>query len=201
MNVMSSQPQSGEDLLNFYIVPASWFRKAFPILTARSPDGISNNWREQIGAISNMELINIVEREVSSDDEETKKPIGVSDVQKKRFESMHRRIVQNRQQSTMKAGLVHKKDFFFLGPSAWMLVKEKFDFDGYELSRPVVPTGNSQNPVAIQLREEESDGNVVNLIEIPGSGRFAYEKFVSKTDSSIASAIVPEDEDGNVEVG
>ncbi len=200
MNIMSNQPQSGEELLHFYIVPALWFRKAFPILTARSPDGISNNWKETIGSISNVELVNVVEREVSSDDDEEAKPNGISDVQKKRFDLMHRRISRSRQQSTMRPGLVHKKDYFFLGPCAWMLVKEKFDFDGYELSRPVVPTGTSQNTLAIQLRKEESVGNSITLIDIPVSGRFPYENVVSKSDSLNPSAIVPEDEDGNIEV-
>lgn len=196
--------------MKFYIVPGSWFLKAYPILTARSADGISDNWKEHIGRISNSELMNVVEREVSSDDDEgggenaavAAKAGGstVSDVQKKRFEMMHRRIVQSRQQSTMKPGLVHKKDYFFLGPSAWMLVKEKFDFDGYELPRPCVPSGSSQSTLAIQLYTEESEGSVATLIEIPASGRFPYEKVAAKAESSSASAIVPEDEDGNTEV-
>jgi hypothetical protein len=203
MNAMSSQPQTVEESLKFYIVPVSWFLKAFPILTARSPEAISDNWKEQIGRISNAELMNVVEREVSSDDEEpgAAKDGGVSDVQKKRFELMHRRIVRSRQHSTMKPGLVHKKDYFFLGPSTWMLVKEKFDFDGYELSRTCVETGGSQNTLAIQLREEESEGNIASLIDIPASGRFPYEKAVLKGEtSSSASAVVPEEEDGNTEV-
>lgn len=201
MNAMSGQARSESDPLSFYIVPASWFVKAFPILMARSPDGILDNWKENIGRISNVELINVTGREVSSDDDEIVKPGAVSDVQKKRFELLHRKIVQNRQQSTMKHGLVHKKDFFFLGPSAWMLVKEKFDFDGYELSRPVVPTPNTRNTIAIQLRDEESEGYVSSLISIPLSGRFAYEKVISRLDSSnnSLSAIVPDDEDANDE--
>ena len=202
MNAMSGQSGAGEDPLSFYIVPGSWFVKAFPILMARSPDGILDNWKEQIGRISNVELINVTGREVSSDDDEMCKTGGVTDVQKKRFELMHRRIVQNRQQSTMKHGLVHKKDYFFLGPSAWMLIKEKFDFDGYELSRPVVPAPNTRNTIAIQLRDEESESYVSSLIRIPASGRFAYEKVISTLDSSSnsLSAIVPDDVDANDEV-
>lgn len=158
--------------------------------------------------------MNVVEREVSSDDDDENdvagngkdgksaaaSSVGVSDVQKKRFELMHRRIVRSRQHSTMKPGLVHTKDYFFLGSSTWMLVKEKFDFDGYELSRSCVQTGggSSQNNLAIQLREEESDGNIATLIGIPASGRFPYEKVIRKGDSTLStSAIVPEEEDGN----
>jgi hypothetical protein len=217
MNAMSSQHQPPEESLKFYIVPASWFLKAFPILTARSPEAISDNWKEQIGRISNAELVmDAVEREVSSDDadddDEGGEPTsdtansnadgGVSNSQKKRFELMHRRIVRSRQHSTMKSRLVHKKDYFFLGPCTWMLVKEKFDFDGYELSRTCVQTGGAQNTLAIQLREEESEGNIASLIEIPASGRFPYEKVVLKGDSSSnsTSAVVLEEEDGNTEV-
>ena len=209
MNAMSSLPRSRTEeespSLRFYIVPALWFKKAFPILTSRSPNGISDNWKEHIGRIANAELMNVVEREVSSDDEGDSgdffpKASGVSVNQKKRFELMHRRIVQNRQQSTMKHGLVHKKDYFFLGPSAWMLIKEKFDFDGYELSRPVVSAPNTRNTIAVQLRDEESDGYLSAYIRIPASGRFAYEKVMARLDSnSSLSAIVPDDDDDATE--
>ena len=83
-----------------------------------------------------------------------------------------------------------------------MLVKEKFDFDGYELSRSCVRTSGGLSTLAIQLREEESEGDVGSLIYIPASGRFPYEKVLLKGDSSSpsTSAIVPEEEDGTTEV-
>ena len=206
MNAMSNQSPNAEPV-EFYIVPSSWFINAYPILSARTPDGITDNWRDHIGRIPNSKLVNVVEREVSSDEEsptqqngKAKRLSGVSEVQKRRFENMHRRMLRNREQSTMKQGLVHQKDFFFLGPSAWMLVKEKFGFDGYELSRPCVPTGNSRNTLAVKLRATESEGGVSTLIEIPASGRFAYEKVIPSAGVSTRSAIVPEDDDGNNEV-
>jgi hypothetical protein len=203
MNAMSNpQLQSGEDPLCYYIVPAVWFSKAYPILTAKTPDGIADMWKEQIGRISNSGLMNVVERENSSDDEETRAiHLGsVSDVQRKRFDLMHRSRIRETQQqmSTMKPGLVHARDFFFLGPGAWALVKEKFDFDGYELPRPVVPS--PQNTLAIQLMEEESERNTSTLIDIPPSGRFAYECITAEAGSAASLTIVPEDEEGNAEV-
>jgi len=206
LNAMSSTlPSSGKIPLDFYIVPAKWFSKAYPILTARTHEGISDTWKEDIGRISNLELMNMVERESSSDDEETNTSprITVSDLQKKRFELMHRRIGETQQQqSTMKPGLIHARDFFFLGPGAWALVKEKFDFDGYELVRPVVL--NPQSTLAIQLLQEESDGDTATLIDIPASGRFPYERITTKFDSTTttttALVIVPEEEDGHNEV-
>jgi hypothetical protein len=194
------QSQSAKEPLNYYIVPATWFSKAYPILISKTSDGIGDRWKEQLGRISNSELMNVVERENSSDDDETGSlnPCNVLEVQKKRFDLMHRRIRENQRQSIMKPGLVHARDFFFLGPGAWALVKEKFDFDGYELARPVVPS--PQNTLAIQMMQEESEGNTATMICIPPSGRFPYERVTAEASSATASAIVPEDEDGKNEV-
>lgn len=200
LNAMSNvHAQAGKEPLHYYIVPATWFSKAYPVLTSRTSDGITDGWKEELGRISNSRLMNVVERENSSDDEETGSlnPCSVLEVQKKRFDLMHRRIRENQRQSTMKPGLVHARDFFFLGPGAWALVKEKFDFDGYELARPVV--AGPQNTLAIQLMEEESEGNKATMITIPPSGRFPYERVAAEAGSATALAIVPEDEDGNNE--
>jgi hypothetical protein len=192
MNAMADHTQC--DSLKFYIVPASWFLKAWPLLTARSPDGVQEGWRESVGRIQNAELMN-VEREVSSSDDEGDGSLNAAERQKKRFEQLHLRMATKRQQSNMKQGMVHKNDYFFLGPSSWMLVKEKFDFDGHELGRSCVSTGSSQNTLAIKLQPEESEDNKPLLIDIPASGRFAYEKVLPKEESS-KSAVVPEEEDG-----
>jgi hypothetical protein len=197
MNVMADQTPASLESLKFYIVPASWFLKAFPMLTVRSPDVVQEGWRNQVGRIQNSDLMN-VEREVSSSDDEDSSGNN-TERQKKRFELLHLRMSRNREQSTMKQGLVHEQDYFFLGPSTWMLVKEKFGFDGYELVRSCVSTGTNQNALAIQLQAEESEDNKPMLIDVPASGRFAYEKVVPKEDSN-KSAIVPEEDDGINEV-
>ena len=214
MNLMSEQ-QTGvttRTALNFYIVAASWFWTAFPILTARTPEEVPDNWRDEIGRITNGELLVGAEREVSSDDDDddddqqnpTANPQGgTMEVQKRRFDERHRRMLQTREQSNMKKGLSHKQDYFFLGPSAWVLVKEKFGFDGCELRRPCVRTNQARSgsSLAIQLKAEESEGTSPTLINIPGSGRFPYEIVIQKTrNMASTSNVVPEDDDGTNEV-
>jgi hypothetical protein len=200
MNAMADHTQNSLEDLRFFIVPASWFLKAWPLLTARSPDSVQEGWREHIGRIQNSELMN-VEREVSSsddDDDDGDSNLSAAERSKKRFSLLHSRMARNMQQSIMRRGLAHKRDYFFLGPSSWMLVKEKFGFDGYELSRSCVFTGTSQNTVAVQLEAAESEDDKPMVIDIPPSGRFAYEKVVPQQEP-IKSAIVPE-EDGSNEV-
>lgn len=204
MNAMANNQSqtTTTDPLMFYIVPASWFLKAWPVLAARSPDGIQEGWRELIGRIQNAELMN-VEREVSSssDDDEgddNANTLTAAERQKKRFEQLHLRMATKKSSatttmSTMKKGMVHKVDYFFLGPSSWMLVKEKFDFDGYELARSCVSA--SLNTLAIKLHAEESEDNKALLIDIPASGRFAYEKVIPKEEPS-KSDIVPQEVEG-----
>ena len=212
MNAMSSKARSSLGTLKFYIVPASWFLKAWPLLMARSPEGIKESFREHIGSIQNAELLDDVEHAVSSSDEENniKSSDGSNndgnssresdaERQKRRFERLHRKMAMSRQQWTMRKGLSHKRDFFFLGSNAWTLVKEKFGFDGYELGRECVFTENSQNVVAIKLHPGEVEDNKSDLICIPLSGRFAYEKTIAKsgTDTGASSDIVSEeDEEG-----
>lgn len=212
MNAMSSKTQSSLEALKFYILPASWFLKAWPVLTARSSDGIKESFREHIGSIQNAELLDNVEHAVSSSDEEDacnhrggKNNDGNNtresdaDRNKRRFERMHRKMTMSRQQWTMKKGMTHKRDFFFLGPNAWTLVKEKFGFDGHELGRECVFTENSQNSIAIKLHPGEVEDSKSDLVNIPHSGRFAYEKIVAKSaaDTGASSDIVSEeDEEG-----
>lgn len=187
MNAMSNPTREILDKLKFYIVPKSWFLKAWPLLTAQTHDNIKDGWREEIGTIHVGELTN-VEREVSSSDDES------AERQKKRFEQLHLRMAKSRQQAVMKTGLEHTKDYFFLGPSAWLLVKEKFGFDGYELARYCVSNGASV--LSVQLQAEESEGNTATLIEIPPSGRFAYEKILLD-DNNDKSMLVPDEDQGN----
>ena len=193
MNAMSSPSLLTLDSLKFYIVPKSWFLKAWPLLTAKTHHNINNGWRESIGRIQNGELLN-VEREVSSSEDEN----ATADRQKKRFEQLHLRM-QNNRQRVMKTGLEHTKDYFFIGPSAWLLVKEKFGYDGYELARSCSSSiVNGARTIAIQLLAEESDGSATS-ITIPPSGRFAYEKIL-QNDINDTSMLVPEERQANPSV-
>jgi hypothetical protein len=200
MNAMANKTDISLESLQYFVVPASWFLKARPLLTTRSPNGIQEEWRDQIGMIQNVELLdqNAQNAVSSSDEDDTNSP----EIQKKRFEKLHLQT-RNRKQSVMRSGLTHTKDYFFLGPSAWMLVKEKFGFDGHELGRYCVFTGTGNHVLAIQLQEPEVEEHQSRLIPIPPSGRFAYEKIVP-TESSISAStsdIVPEEEEeGNASV-
>eukprot|EP00980_Cylindrotheca_fusiformis_P018509 scaffold6124_cov122-Cylindrotheca_fusiformis.AAC.28 len=194
MNALSNPAQA--EGLKFYIVPKSWVLKAWPLLTARSHDDVEEGWRENIGIIQNAELMN-VEHEVSSSDEET----SAEDQRKKRLEKLHLRMAKNRSDGVMKPGLEHMKDFFFVGPSAWMIIKEKFGSDGYELERPCVSTGSSQNPLAIELKAEESEGNTPRQIFVPPSGRFANEKvLLNQAIISQRHTLVPDEDKGSSEL-
>lgn len=200
MNAMANKTEVSLESLQYFVVPASWFIKARPLLTTRSPNGIQEEWRDHIGRIQNAELLdqNAQNAVSSSDEDDTNSP----DRQKERFEKMHLQMARNRQQSVMRSGLTHTKDYFFLGPSAWMLVKEKFGFDGHELGRYCVFTGTGNNVLAIQLQESEVEENQSRLIPIPASGRFAYENIVpSESINASTSDIVPEEEEeGNASV-
>ena len=116
----------------------------------------------------------------------------------KRLEKFHRRREMRNGSGLrpMKRGLVHERDYFVLGPSAWTLVKSKFGDDGYEIARPCVSA--KDNKLAIQLLREESEGGKPTQIEIPPSGRFAYERVVDGKNSISKTALVPEDEGHNV---
>lgn len=102
----------------------------------------------------------------------------------------YRRVSENPETTKMKPDLLHTLDYFFLGPSAWMLVKEKFGYDGYEISRcckKVVQqqtAGQGRIAVALLPGEERNDGeqhniNLFSSTVVPLSGRFPYEKVLS----------------------
>jgi hypothetical protein len=214
------------DSLRFFAVPSQWFLRAWPILTARSPDVITDeNWRESIGWIQNVELIDDSERDVPSDEEESsdnglmnninnnnedgglqphhqqqqqqqQQTLSQNEQNRVRIHRLHKRMARKRQTThTFKAGLVHTEHYFFLGPSAWMLVKSKFGFDGYELSRPCVAK-SIRGTIAISLHPinghdttssggvgptiQTLDGSSIPTIQIPSTGRFPYEKVVAK---------------------
>ena len=73
------------------------------------------------------------------------------DQSKQNITEYYRRISKNSDTTKMRPGLVHTKDYFFLGPSAWLLVKEKFGFDGYEISRCCRKAAIGQGRIEIAL--------------------------------------------------
>ena len=187
---MASMTVQSLDGLSFYVIAGSWFRKAWPLLMTRSDVNIPEDWREQIGRVQNQELIS-VEHAISSSDEEDSSNVPTGQRQKKRFERLHRKMARSQQKSVMRSGMVHMEDYFLLGPSAWMLVKEKFGFDGIELARPCVLWGPHRLHLAIRLEEGESERKA---ILIPDTGRFQYERVLSNGATN-SSDIVPEEEE------
>jgi hypothetical protein len=186
LNAMAEKSPSSLKSLNFYAVAASWFRKAWPILT--SPLAISNdNWREEIGDIKNKELVedtvqddDAYSGEKRSGDEKDSAALLPSN-------NMNKNAIQSRQHSSnsslrIRLTMEHEKDYFLLGPSAWMLVKEKFGFDGYEIQRSCVFAGQNQNEVAIQMLDGENAQDP--LIIVPPSGRFSFERALQQDNAS-----------------
>ena len=224
MNVMANQTATALESLKVYTVTKSWFLRAWPILTAKPPnyvtDDFGDNLREYIGKINNSELVLVDTTEsnqisidndndngvkeqdggIHSDglvDGKAATTITKSNGVRNHLE-FHRSIPENPETTKMKPGLVHTKDYFFLGTSAWLLVKEKFGYDGYEICRSCknVVTGNfGQGVIAVALLPGEetvplsTDDEQTKILQstvLPVSGRFQYEKVIpSKLDSDV----------------
>ncbi len=193
MTAMTNQTPQALESLKFYVVTKSWFVRAWPLLTAKPNDdldetAIGDDLRDHIGKIQNEELV-LVESKVKetkeSSNDETNQSHGNPqeydiDQSKQNINEYYRRIASENPDTTkMKAGLVHTQDYFFLGPSAWMLVKEKFGFDGYEISRSCKTTTTGRIEIALLAGEETKNGEETYTLEstiVPLSGRFPYEK-------------------------
>lgn len=209
MTAMTNQTPEALQSLKFYVVTKSWFLRAWPLLMAKPTDTlddgtIGNDLREHIGKIQNAELV--LEDSKSNPANMDEKGVGSSedannnhennpqeydiDQSKQNITEYYRRISENPETKKMKPGLEHTKDYFFLGPSAWLLVKEKFGFDGYEISRGCRKGAKGQGRIEIALLPgEESDekSNEVST-EVPLSGRFPYEKIFKKDNNTVAFA-------------
>lgn len=226
--------------LSFYAVPASWFRRVWSVLTARTADDldIDESWREQMGIIRNADLVvdpkqqqqqleavttgkddsNDDHHHDNEDDGRTNNGSSNSNnnkngtngnhkafdlsIEEQRNQRIHQ-LIQRQKRSVekrphkMKSGLVHARDFVFLGPRTWTLVKSKFGFDGYEVSRSCVsipPNGNQSNSnIAIALLPGEATVNG-KTIAIPAGGYFPYESFMMMDQPGGAKAAPNSDE-------
>ena len=183
--------------LEFYALPMSWLKRAWPVLYPQShgynffEDANNNNssnnygesWREQIGIIENAQLVALPPDESSSSSSTTKesptassligkggkKEEGVGGVgegkgvekeemdkdgstfrtkaileqalkrrQAQLHQHQHHQQNQQQHQLKLKTNLKHSKDFVFIGKNVWMIIKEKFGYDGYEIRRTCV---------------------------------------------------------------
>lgn len=198
MNVMTNPTTTALASLRFFAVAKSWFVRAWPILTATNPDSIDDdigeNLREYIGKIPNSELVAELD---TADEKEHQIGSGfAAAVGKSSNKSSHHqfepssvcRIPENPDTTKMKPGLVHARDYFFLGPSAWMLVKEKFGYDGYEFRRSCKKSSAGMGLIAVALlpgEETEENTKTLQSTTIPLSGRFQYEKIFLANNNAV----------------
>jgi hypothetical protein len=85
-----------------------------------------------------------------------------------------------------------RRDFVLVGPNLWLLLREKFGADA-ELRLPVTLNGRAESGLAVR-----ASGN--QLIELPGSGRFPYEKWFG-TNSGPGAGVADEEATDAVEGG
>ena len=195
---MSTQSSSSLESLHFYAVAGSWFRKAWPVLTSRS-EIATENWREELGQINNKELVDEdnLDQVTPSDEALTSgrmkmdNSLGSLDIISRQSSDIAADTQQRTSSPLVEGGngqktqksapklrstSEHEKDYFFLGPSAWILVREKFGFDGCTIQRSCVFAGQNQSEVAIQLLAGEYAPGKSSVIIVPPSGRFSFER-------------------------
>lgn len=172
--------------LKFYLVPAAWMIKAWPMLSARpssmdtnvdkADDG--NKWREKVGIIENAGLLELDHAvSSSSDDEADKKP--KSQLQPPPSDSCQ-----------LRNGLKHGEDFFLLGPSAWMLVNQKFGSDGVVLARPCVHHSAAESSIAVAIDKKKVASHF--LVPIPPSGHFPYATMIAEHEGDSEESFLPQ---------
>jgi hypothetical protein len=179
MNTQSSKKQTDLARLKFYVVPAAWMRKAWPVLTAQKVQN-SENWRQDIGGIECKDLL-VWENSVSSDDEhdangnngnggktavtakvqqkeqQTRKEMMMSELNKKAAVSKpSEKRPQHQHKATLRRELKHEHDFFLLGSNAWFLIKEKFGCDQEIEKECVFDPSSNESPLAVVLHKRES---------------------------------------------
>ena len=222
MNAMTSENESALKSLKFYVVAKSWFVRAWPILTAKPNEPVDNyigeNLKEYVGKIQNSEIVLIDAKCEASAIEKDEESVPFSDQNvsmndtsdgdngrnstlyhvnksKQSITEYHRRISADSETIRIQPGLIHTRDYFFLGPSAWMLVKEKFGYDGYEICRCCKKISSGRIQIDLLPGEATTSSTVMNSVEgeninllpstiVPLSGRFPYEKVLSTNNNA-----------------
>jgi len=227
LNAMAGQktPLSLQDL-KFYVVPASWMRRAYPMLSVRArlqgnnsnDNGDDDSWRETIGMITNAELLAPEDHAVSSSSDEEDKDghcnghgnnnnngSSSSSLRHQHHNHHHHNLNNGKSNkpAKLRPGLEHGRDFFLLGANAWFLVQQKFGSDQVELARPCVLHESQESSLAVALDGCSSGkrGDEQQLVSIPPTGRFPYETLIQtdqqqQEEISKVGDVVSEDEDG-----
>ena len=206
LNAMASKkvPSSLKEL-TFFLIPAAWMLKAHPMLGARQTmmastssntndsasggDDEANKWREKIGIIQNSELLEW-DHAVSSSDDEEGAGNGESNINSVNKSASSNSKSSKKQHSSpdscpIRRDLKHGVDFFLLGANAWMLLREKFGFDGIEIGRPCVFHSTEESTLAVSLDRHPnvgSNGSTAgqsHLVPVPPAGFFPYETLVA----------------------
>jgi hypothetical protein len=194
--------------LTFYMVPSSWLAKAWPMLDARPTTVVSTavddygKWRENVGIIQTSELLS-TNHTVSSDEEGTengnRKPANGTNLSQQQAPQSVSLRTDLKHGLALRAGLKHGVDYFLLGPSTWLLVKEKFGFDK-EIGRPCVfhSTNYSTLSVAVDKQQPTNGGTPNNqatqhsLIPIPPAGYFPYKQLLSDLEGESEETFLPQ---------
>ncbi|KAL3901288.1 MAG: hypothetical protein SGARI_006093, partial [Bacillariaceae sp.] len=211
LNVQSNPTPENLEGLKFYAVPAEWFVKAWPILTAapnfnggiQNADTIPRDWREHLGRIQNAELVEVsaAERQVSDDENDDndmdRKPAAIPTTSnghatnvtnftqaKERFSQLHRKQ-QQKLALKMKPGLVFMSDYFLLGPSVWGILKEKFGHDGYEICRSSCKATTPPSNAAVEE-------GILAVALLPGEGQHATTTISTDDNPSDSTAAASE---------
>lgn len=174
LNVASSN--KGLDELIYYIVPASWYRKAWRLLLRPQAETIPSDWREQIGELPPVKAWWNGENgddHRSNDEEQSQKKASL-------MKELHSTVwKQNKTTTGKRLNKAHEKDFYFIGNHAWTVLKNKFGNASEEgVACHVVSFPSNDSRLAVNL----PDGS---RIAIPASGRFAYEQSLLDDDEAM----------------
>jgi hypothetical protein len=188
----SSSSSSFSLLLHYYyVVPCHWMRRAWPLLSGALPD--TEQAREQIGP---MELGVVVlqqqQQRGSSSSSTVQDPISdeeEEDVTDGRLGRQQR----NNNTTTLDRQARIGRDFFLVGPNAWLLLHSKFG-GCQELPKQcawVLLDEQQQQQTRPQLVVVLHDANqheAAVCIPIPPTGRFSYDSVVDDDDDHAAAA-------------
>jgi hypothetical protein len=202
MNTQSSKKQSDLARLRFYVVPAAWMRKAWPVLSGHSVQNngtVNVNWRQDIGQIECKDLVRSAHDHDGNGNGGSPVGQGHGQEEQKRKELMSElnKKVMNKHRgnnTTLRRGLKHEQDFFLLGSNAWLLIQEKFGSD-----QAIEKTCVFDPTLAVVLHNKESKSSQLTAngshngkppqeqlelpavhIPIPPTGRFRYEQYLDK---------------------
>ena len=157
MNVQSTK--IGIDSYNWHVVPATWMALAWSIFMDQQSPPLS--WREDL-AIVNKQL-------VAGADDVSLPSTGLPPIQQKSALMSDLERATESSLVSLKPDCHYERDFFLLGPNAWLLCKEKFGYD-YEVVCSTVDNSNDpNNPLLIRVPVAS---NEVMLIPFPWTGRF-----------------------------